>query len=97
MLWHYKGNKDFFFNFIYDIYRGVNKNNLLESREEMNKIIDNLNTRKDIWFDIPEDLKLNTTDIFDPREKNLNELHDHFETRMAELEERTKPCLVLSK
>lgn len=96
MLWHYQGNKDFFFNYIYDIYRSVNEKNLLESRAEMNKIIDNLNTRNDIWFTIPEELKLNETDVFDPREKNLNELHDHFETRMVELEDKTKQGLIHS-
>lgn len=76
-----------FFEFIYDVYRSLDSKTMLESRAEMNKIIDkiNLNESKLYWFQIPEELKLNTTDISDTRIKNLNELHDIFETRMSQM------------
>lgn len=71
-----------------DIYKGLTTTDVLNSRVEMNNIIEYLNTdfRENIWFDIPVELKLNETDIYDKREKNLNELHDIFETRMVEME-----------
>jgi len=75
---------------IADIYKGLTTEDVLASRNEMNCIIEWLNTdyRENIWFDIPSELKLNEVDIFDKRDKNLNELHDHFETRMVELESK---------
>ena len=75
---------------IADIYKGLTKVDVLRSREEMNNTIEYLNTefRENIWFDIPRELKLNTEDIYDKREKNLNELHDLFETRMIEMDSK---------
>lgn len=75
---------------IADIYKGLTKKDVMASREEMNNIIEFLNTdfQEHIWFTIPTELKLNTDDIYDKRDKNLNELHDHFETRMVELESK---------
>lgn len=79
-----------FFEFIYDVYRSLDAKTMLESRAEMNRIIDkiNLNLEKIYWFSIPKELKLNVTNITDTRIKNLNELHDIFETRMDELKDK---------
>jgi len=74
-----------YFEYIYDVYRSLDAKTLLESRQEMNRIIDKINTSDLYWFNISEDLKLNTTNILDTRIKNCNELHDIFETRMVEL------------
>ena len=73
-----------------DIYKGLTAESVLESRTEMNNIIEYLNTefQDKIWFTIPSELKLNDQDLYDKRDKNLNELHDHFETRMIELESK---------
>lgn len=75
---------------ISDIYKGLTTKDVLASRSEMNNIIEYLNTglADQLWFSIPSELKLNIHDIYDKREKNLNELHDHFETRMVELESK---------
>ena len=75
---------------IADVYKGLTTTDVLASRAEMNCIIEWLNTdfQENIWFKIPSKLKLNEVDIYDKREKNLNELHDHFETRMVELESK---------
>lgn len=75
---------------IADIYKGLTTESVLASREEMNNTIMFLNTEfKDkIWFSIPMELMLNTTDLADKRDKNLNELHDIFETRMVELQSK---------
>jgi hypothetical protein len=75
---------------IYDVYKGLTTKDVLASRTEMNCIIEWLNTdfQDKIWFTIPSELKLNEIDIHDKRENNLNELHDHFETRMVELESK---------
>jgi|TARA_R110001592_G_scaffold132997_3_gene347971 hypothetical protein len=80
-----------YFEYIYDVYRSLDEKSMLESRVEMNTIIDRINTNYNgyYWFTLPEELKLNTQDINDTRIKNLNELHDHFETRMAELNKQT--------
>ena len=79
---------DNFFRYIYDVYRSLDSKTILESRVEMNRIIDKINSNDIYWFDISEDLKLNVNDILDTRIKNCNELHDIFETRMVELNER---------
>ena len=89
ILWHEAKREEFYFNFIYDVYRNLTESSVLESRQEMNRIIEFLNASDDTWFTIPTDLKLNEVDLVDTRLKNLNELHDHFETRMEELEEMT--------
>lgn len=75
---------------IADIYKGLTTVDVMSSRIEMNNIIEWLNTdfRDQIWFDIPAELKLNTEDLFDKRDKNLNELHDIFETRMIEMDSK---------
>lgn len=79
---------DHFFRYIYDVYRSLDNKTILESRIEMNRIIDKINNNDIYWFDISDELKLNTVDILDTRIKNCNELHDIFETRMVELNER---------
>lgn len=75
---------------IADIYKGLTPADVMHSRVEMNNIIEYLNTtfQENIWFTIPAELKLNETDLLDKRAKNLNELHDIFETRMVELESK---------
>jgi len=85
---HKLGYRDYNFNYIYDVYQSRNEKTILASRVEMNNIIDFLNTYKHSWFTIPEELKLNETDIDDQRIKNLNELHDIFETEMEVLQRR---------
>ena len=85
---HKLGYRDYNFNYIYDVYQSRNEKTILASRVEMNNIIDFLNTYEHSWFTIPEELKLNETDIDDQRIKNLNELHDIFETEMEMLQSR---------
>lgn len=85
---HKLGYRDYNFNYIYDVYQSRNEKTILASRVEMNNIIDFLNTYEHSWFTIPEELKLNEADIDDQRIKNLNELHDIFETEMEVLQSR---------
>lgn len=85
---HKLGYRDYNFNYIYDVYQSRNEKTILASRVEMNNIIDFLNTYEHSWFTIPQELKLNETDINDQRIKNLNELHDIFETEMEVLQNR---------
>lgn len=75
---------------IADIYKGLTPSDVLHSRKEMNNTIAYLNTeiQEHLWFTIPEELCLNDKDLYDKRTKNLNELHDIFETRMVELESK---------
>ena len=85
---HKLGYRDYNFNYIYDVYQSRNEKTILASRIEMNNIIDFLNNYEHSWFTIPQELKLNETDIDDQRIKNLNELHDIFETEMEVLQSR---------
>ena len=85
---HKLGYRDYNFNFIYDVYQSRNEKTILASRIEMNNIIDFLNNYEHSWFTIPQELKLNEADIDDQRIKNLNELHDIFETEMEVLQSR---------
>jgi len=85
---HKLGYRDYNFNFIYDVYQSRNEKTILASRIEMNNIIDFLNNYEHSWFTIPQELKLNEADIDDQRIKNLNELHDIFETEMEVLQSK---------
>ena len=71
------------FEMISDVYRGLTKDWILESRTEMNTIINLLNnhpTAKTLGYSFPEELKLNEQDVTDIRVPNLNRLHELFET-----------------
>jgi len=65
--------------FITDIYASPTEKEILDSRKLMNSKIDYFNSFTDLYFTIPENLKLNEQDINDVRVQNLNRLHEIFE------------------
>ena len=69
----------------YDIYREPSEELLLSSRASMNSIIDKFNSYTDIWFTIPESLKLDTDNINNVHQNKLNILHDLFENNLPVL------------
>ena len=66
----------------YDLYREPDEQLLLKSREQMNSIIDKFNTTEGMWFSIDEGLKLDTRDMNNVLQENLNTLHDLFENNL---------------
>ena len=78
------------FEMISDVYRGLTKDWILESRTEMNDTINLLNNHpvsKELGYSFPDELKLNDTDLNDMRIPSLNRLHELFETHMEHLSE----------
>ena len=76
------------FEMISDVYRGLTTDWVLESRTDMNKIINELNAHPSaqmLGYDFPVDLKLNDKDVTDMKIPSLNRLHELFETYMAHL------------
>lgn len=69
----------------YDVYREPTEELLLSSRAEMNSIIDKFNAVQSIWFNIPEDLKLDDKNINNVHQDKLNKLHDLFENNLPVL------------
>lgn len=69
----------------YDVYREPDEQLLLQSRQQMNAIIDKFNCTDDMWFSIPAGLKLDTANINNVLQDNLNTLHDLFENNLPEL------------
>ena len=69
----------------YDVYREPTEELLLSSRVTMNSIIDKFNRIPNIWFVIPDSLKLDTTDINNVHQDKLNTLHDLFENNLPVL------------
>jgi len=69
----------------YDLYREPDEHLLLNSRRQMNSIIDKFNATEGMWFSIDEKLKLDTLDINNVLQDNLNTLHDLFENNLPAL------------
>ena len=102
-VWHatydYKirGNKGAF-EMISDVYRGLTKDWILESRTEMNDIINFFNAHPvsiELGYSFPEELKLNDTDLNDMRIPSLNRLHELFETYMSHLADNIDTPIVI--
>lgn len=68
----------------YDVYREPTEELLLSSRQQMNAIIDKFNA-SNIWFSIPDSLKLDANDINNVCQEKLNKLHDLFEHNLPVL------------
>ena len=102
-VWHatydYKirGNKGAF-EMISDVYRGLTKDWILESRTEMNDIINFFNAHPvsiELGYSFPEELKLNDKDLNDMRIPSLNRLHELFETYMSHLADNIDTPIVI--
>lgn len=69
----------------YDVYREPSEELLLSSRATMNSIIDKFNNIPNIWFTIPDSLKLDANNINNVHQDKLNTLHDLFENNLPVL------------